>query len=260
MRGSHGQFKETPANTETRTQIYSRASSRTNTNVGRWWKRNPSAASRNPNWYTQLDYLQSQLFQCRIYPTGVRKIIELLLFHKSHPVAFKWTSYLHTNHGNSSNQILKSNNLTHHNVHVINSVFTQHDLSEKWYYRMAVRAKCSSFFFFFLFSLPSPTYSLPVQKVTVAPDHTQWHTHMVGFLRTTDRPVAETSTWQHKRKDKHAPGGTRTRNPSKRPLITRRMHVPHVETLRLGKAIPVQAWAGPESHGRLRFPNGTWKW
>jgi hypothetical protein len=64
-----------------------------------------------------VDYLQSQLFQCRIYPTGVRKIIELLLYHKSHPVAFNLTPHLHTNHGNSSNPILKSNYIPH-NVHV----------------------------------------------------------------------------------------------------------------------------------------------
>jgi hypothetical protein len=41
----------------------------------------------------------------------------------------------------------------------------------------------------------------------------------VGVLWTRDRPVAETSTWQHKHSQQtniHAAGGIRTRNPSKR--------------------------------------------
>jgi hypothetical protein len=40
-----------------------------------------------------------------------------------------------------------------------------------------------------------------------------------GLLWTRDRPVAETSTWQHVRSQEtniHAPCGIRTRNPSKR--------------------------------------------
>jgi hypothetical protein len=28
-------------------------------------------------------------------------------------------------------------------------------------------------------------------------DHTQWHTHSVGLFWTSDRPVAEPSTWEH---------------------------------------------------------------
>ena len=41
--------------------------------------------------------------------------------------------------------------------------------------------------------------------------------HSVGFLCTRDRPVAETSTWQHTTltTDIHAPGGIRIRNPCK---------------------------------------------
>ena len=42
--------------------------------------------------------------------------------------------------------------------------------------------------------------------------------HWVGLFWTSDRPVAE--TWQHTQQsqetDIHAPGGTRTHNPSKR--------------------------------------------
>jgi len=45
------------------------------------------------------------------------------------------------------------------------------------------------------------------------------HTHSVGFLWTRDRPVAETSTWQHttlyKERDVHASGGIRNRIASK---------------------------------------------
>jgi len=44
------------------------------------------------------------------------------------------------------------------------------------------------------------------------------HAHSVGLLWTRDRPVAETSPWQHTtflKRDIHAPGGIRTRNPSK---------------------------------------------
>jgi hypothetical protein len=49
--------------------------------------------------------------------------------------------------------------------------------------------------------------------------HTTTHTHSVRFLWTRDRPITETSTWQHTKftKDRHScPGGIRTRNPSKR--------------------------------------------
>jgi len=40
-------------------------------------------------------------------------------------------------------------------------------------------------------------------------------THSVGLFRTSDRPDAETSTWQHSQAtDINTPGGTRTRNPN----------------------------------------------
>ena len=43
------------------------------------------------------------------------------------------------------------------------------------------------------------------------------HTHAEGLLWTRDRTAAETSNTQHFQKtDIHAPGGTRTRNPSKK--------------------------------------------
>jgi dihydroorotase len=46
--------------------------------------------------------------------------------------------------------------------------------------------------------------------------------HSVGFLWTSDQPVAETSTWQHttlQETDIHALGGIRPHNPSKRAAV-----------------------------------------
>jgi hypothetical protein len=45
--------------------------------------------------------------------------------------------------------------------------------------------------------------------------------HSVGFLWTSDRPVAETNTWQHTTltANPRASGGIRTRNPSKRATV-----------------------------------------
>jgi hypothetical protein len=48
----------------------------------------------------------------------------------------------------------------------------------------------------------------------------------VGLLWTRDKPVAETSTWQHKHctRDKHpCPGGIRTHDPSKRSAVDLRL-------------------------------------
>ena len=54
--------------------------------------------------------------------------------------------------------------------------------------------------------------------------------HSVGLLCTNDQPNAETSTWQHcKETDIHAPGGIRTRNPSKRGAADPRLR-PRVAT------------------------------
>jgi len=51
--------------------------------------------------------------------------------------------------------------------------------------------------------------------------------HSVGFLWTSDRPDAETSTWQHtthtKETDIHAPSGIGTRNRSMRAAVDRRL-------------------------------------
>ena len=46
----------------------------------------------------------------------------------------------------------------------------------------------------------------------------------VGLLWTSDQPVAETSAWQHsERTTIHAPGGIRTRRPSKRSAVDTRL-------------------------------------
>jgi hypothetical protein len=49
--------------------------------------------------------------------------------------------------------------------------------------------------------------------------------HSVGLLRTSDRPVVETSTWQHTAltRDIHATGGIRTHSASKRAAADRRL-------------------------------------
>lgn len=46
-----------------------------------------------------------------------------------------------------------------------------------------------------------------MQRVTVASDHIQrhTHTHTVGLLWVRDRPVADTSTWQHATFTRHMP-------------------------------------------------------
>jgi hypothetical protein len=46
--------------------------------------------------------------------------------------------------------------------------------------------------------------------------------HSVGLLWASDRPVAETSTWQQTTltRDKHTPSGIRTPHPSKRAAVT----------------------------------------
>jgi len=62
---------------------------------------------------------------------------------------------------------------------------------------------------------PLPSHGSPAPSGPGLPhDHTQI-LHSVGLLWASDRPVAETSIWQHTTitTDIHAPGGIRTRNP-----------------------------------------------
>jgi hypothetical protein len=60
-------------------------------------------------------------------------------------------------------------------------------------------------------------------------------THPVGVFRTSDRPDAETSTWQHSQEtDINAPGGTRTRNPNDQAAtdLTLRPHGHRIDKIR----------------------------
>jgi hypothetical protein len=69
--------------------------------------------------------------------------------------------------------------------------------------------------------------------------------HSVGLLRTSDKSDAETSTWQYTTipRDKYLyPGGTRTRNPSRRAaadLCLRPRTHQHRHTNYLGSELPV---------------------
>jgi hypothetical protein len=52
--------------------------------------------------------------------------------------------------------------------------------------------------FFLSFLVLASSYPLVIGvEVTVARGHTYWCTHLVGLLWTSDRLVAETSTWRH---------------------------------------------------------------
>jgi hypothetical protein len=70
----------------------------------------------------------------------------------------------------------------------------------------------SPIFFFFMARQPVVGQGLLIVEAS--------RSHSVGLLWTSDQPDAETSTWQHtqhsQETDIHAPGGIRTRNPSKR--------------------------------------------
>jgi len=82
---------------------------------------------------------------------------------------------------------------------------------------------CEKLPFLLIFD-PFYTYSLWVyliiltDKCTRTHTHTHTHTHTVGLLWTTDRPSADTSTWQHA-----TPSGIRTRNPRKRSVADPRL-------------------------------------
>jgi len=66
--------------------------------------------------------------------------------------------------------------------------------------------------------LTSSTYALGAEKCC-SRSHSDTHTHTqsVGLLWTRDRPVAETTTWQHTTfsRDIHEPSGSRIRKPRK---------------------------------------------
>jgi hypothetical protein len=89
-----------------------------------------------------------------------------------------------------------------------------------------VRCKCNIFLKIVSFRFVSFRSLYPFCPLTVGVEVVYFHliTHRhtpqsVGLLRTRDRPVEETSTWQHKHSPEtniHAPGGIRTHDPSKR--------------------------------------------
>jgi len=69
-------------------------------------------------------------------------------------------------------------------------------------------------FDFFFFCGSTALVSLDLLLVEVSRSHSDTQ-HSVGLLRTSVRPVAETSTTQHSQEtDIHVPGGTRTHYPS----------------------------------------------
>jgi len=73
------------------------------------------------------------------------------------------------------------------------------------------------------------------------------------FDRILDRPQSQSRGWGIEKKLLLVPYGTRI-------VCGTALHPQHC----IGKAIPLQAWTGPESSRRLRLPDfktiGTWRW
>jgi len=68
----------------------------------------------------------------------------------------------------------------------------------------------------------------PVGQSNLIPEDSRSHSgspHTVGLLWMSDQLVAETSTWQHTnhKRDSRAPGGIRTRYPSKTAAADQRL-------------------------------------
>jgi len=77
---------------------------------------------------------------------------------------------------------------------------------------------CAARYFFFTYG-HSTRFRVMATPYRASRSHSDTP-HSVGLLWTSDKPDAETSTWQHTT-DIHAPGGIRTRNPSKRGVSDR---------------------------------------
>jgi len=80
----------------------------------------------------------------------------------------------------------------------------------------------------FLFMFQQPLVGQGLLTVEVSKPRSDIR-HSVGLLRASDRPDAETSTWQQKHSQEtntHGTGWIRTRNPSKRVVADRRLR-PH---------------------------------
>jgi hypothetical protein len=75
-----------------------------------------------------------------------------------------------------------------------------------------------SFFLSFFLSSNPYLFIAGVEDYCYIWSHSMTHTHSIGSLWTRDRPVGETSTWQHTifTRDRYrCPGGIRIRNPRK---------------------------------------------
>ena len=105
-------------------------------------------------------------------------------------------------------------------------------------------------------------------------DHTRWRT-TVGRTPLDEwsarRKDLYLTTLKHSRQTNiHAPGGIRTHDLSRRAAadlcLRLRDHWDRQVSIgkSKGKAIPLQAWTGPEGSRTLRFPDfktiGTWRW
>ena len=86
--------------------------------------------------------------------------------------------------------------------------------------------------------------------------------HSVGLLWTSYQLVTETSVWQHTTltRDRHPclrwdlnPQSQQARGRRYTPLTARPPGSAYVSCK--GKAVPLQAWSGPEGARKLRFPN-----
>ena len=73
-------------------------------------------------------------------------------------------------------------------------------------------------FLVWLLHTPFRCRGLQLHPITLNDTHTHTHTYLVGLLWKSDRPVTESSTWQHTHihSNSHDPGGIRTRNSSMR--------------------------------------------
>jgi len=72
-------------------------------------------------------------------------------------------------------------------------------------------------------------------------------------ISPTQWPLSD-STQHSQETDIHAPGGIRIHNLSKRVAADPPSARYILRVIRKGKAVPLQAWSGPEGSRKLRFP------
>jgi hypothetical protein len=149
----------------------------------------------------------------------------------------------HISHCNLANSAERTVQLPHmHSSACCQTPCSHVPIRSSWRIRLSAHVKSyvhcfrlvSFHFVSFLFAvLPSSTY-LFTAGVEVVYFHliTLRHTpQSAGILWMRDRPVSETSTWQHKQLQEtniHAPGGIRTHDPSKRLAADPRLRPSHV--------------------------------